>query len=239
MSGWDKARDSGNDLHSNTNGLNNMDPSDDSKVGPSESGGHPPAHTIPRKMATHDGKKESTRSGGVSALVEPSNQDVDFASSTNVSSHCAIEDLDERKDLGELPEGSSDKSTGGDRPSDTTHGNQISGDKHGDDQFQSDNSQHVAEGGSSDKDKGHQVSNDEHQIGQLQDKSKHERDVESASSDQGQQGNLQEYDAESRTYHAFYDEVSASTYPFEHPADSSSLFGPILEATTPGVVSTA
>lgn len=153
-------------------------------------------------MATRDGK-ESTRSGGVSALAEPGNQDVDFASSTNVSSR--------GEDDGN--HGNSDTSAGGDRPSDTIHGNQISGDKHEDDQFQSENSQQVAEDESSDKGQGHEASNDKHEFGQLQDQPKHERDVESASSDQDLQGNLQEYDAGSRTYHAYYDEVSsASTY---------------------------
>jgi hypothetical protein len=191
MSGWDEARDSGsgNDLHSNTNVPNNMDPSDDSKIGPSESGGHPPAQATTRKMATRDGK-ESTRSGGVSALAEPGNQDVDFASRTNVSSR--------GEDDGN--QGNGDTSAGGDRPSDTTHGNQISGDKHEDDQLQSD------------KDQGHQARNDEHEIGQLQDESKHETDVESTSSDQGQQGKMKEYDAESRTYHSYYEVSSAPTY---------------------------
>jgi hypothetical protein len=198
-----------------------MDPSDDSQAGPSESGGRE--------------KRESTRSGGVSALAEPSNQDVDSAIDPNFSSYHAIEDLGERADLDDIPatqvhskglsirtaksgsstkgddeghRGSSNKSTGGDRPSDTSNESQISSDKHEDDQFQSDDSQHH---GSSDNDQGRQASNDEHESGHLQDKSKHETDVGTGSSDQGQQGEVKEYDAESRTYHAYYDEVSSAS----------------------------
>jgi hypothetical protein len=212
-----------------------MDPSDDSQAGPSESGGHPPIHGRMENTVTRGEKRESTRSGGVSALAELSNQDVDYAIDPNVSSYHAIDDLGERTDLIDIPatqvhskglsirtaksgsstrgedeghQDSSNKSAEGDRPSDTSNESQISGDKHEDDQFQSDDSQHH---GSSDKGQGHQASKDKHEIGQLQDKSKHENNVGTGSSDQGQQGTLKEYDAESRTYHAYYDEVSSAS----------------------------
>ena len=82
-----------------------MEPSDNRQVGPSESSGHPPVYGRKRKTATRGGKKESTRSGGVSApvnLLVPGNQDVDVASSMNVSSHYAIGNLDEKTDLGDI-----------------------------------------------------------------------------------------------------------------------------------------
>jgi hypothetical protein len=63
-----------------------MDPSDDSQVGPSGSGGHFPIHGRTGNTATCGEKRESTRSGSVSALAEPSNQDVDSAIDPNVSS---------------------------------------------------------------------------------------------------------------------------------------------------------
>jgi hypothetical protein len=51
---------------------------------------------------------------------------------------------------------------------------------------------------------------------------------------------MEEYSAESRLYHAYYDEVGASTYnSFEPPANSDSSNEPIFAATTPGVVNIA
>ena len=171
-----------------------MDPSDDSQIGSSESSGHPPVYGRKRKTATRGSKKERTRSGGVST-PGPRNQDVDVASSMNVSSHYAMGNLDEKTDLGDISatqvhgkvfsirtakrdnltrgegegqEGSSAKPARGDRPSDASHENQISGDKHEDDQVQNDSSRHITEDGSSDKNQGHQGRNDEHQIGQIQ-----------------------------------------------------------------------
>jgi hypothetical protein len=248
-----------------------MGSSDDSQIVPSESGVYPPIYGRKSKTATRGGKKESTRSGSVSApgnLVQPKDQDADLASSTNVSSDYAIGNLGERTDLGEIPatqlyskvlsirtaksdnftrgedeghHGSTDKSTGGDLSPNASHGNQISGDKHEDEQFQNDDSQRIAADGSSGKHQGHQGSEDEHEIGQRQnDASKHEDDVQSASSYQGDQGTMQEYSAESRVYHAYYDEVGASTHKyFGRPANSSSSNELISEAITPGVVSTA
>ena len=69
---------------------------------------------------------------------------------------------------GEGQERSSAKPARGDRPSDASDENQISGDKHEDDQVQNDSSRHITEDGSNDKNQGHQGRNDEHQIGQIQ-----------------------------------------------------------------------
>jgi hypothetical protein len=130
-------------------------------------------------MATRGGKKKSTRSGSVSApvnLVEPKDQDADFASSINESSHYAIDNLGERTDLSDIPatlvhskvlsirtaksdtrgedeahHGSSVKSAGGDLSPNASHENQVSGDKHEDEQFQNDDSQRIAADGGSDK----------------------------------------------------------------------------------------
>ena len=206
-----------------------MDPSDDSQIGSSESSGHPPVYGRKRKTATRGSKKERTRSGGVSApvnLLVPGNQDVDVASSMNVSSHYAIGNLDEKTDLGDISatqvhgkvlsirtakrdnltrgegegqEGSSAKPARGDRPSDASHENQISGDKHEDDQVQNDSSRHITEDGSSDKNQGHQGRNDEHQIGQIQ------GDVPSL------EPNASNVVLGSRFYLDYYDEVITST----------------------------
>lgn len=226
----------------NSNQLNivNMNPSVDSQIGPLESGGHPPVYGRKRKTTTRSTKKESTRSGGVAA---PMNPDVDLASSTNAPSSYTIGNLDEKTELGKIfatqarsqvlsirtaksdnftkgederHRGSSDTSATGDRPSHTSHGNQMSGDKHEDDQSQNDDSQHIPGDGSDDDDQGRDSSIDEHNIGQLEDDTvQHAIDDESASSYQGDQEPVQRYGAESRLYHAYYDEVGASTY---HPS---------------------
>jgi hypothetical protein len=153
----------------------NMEPSDDSQIGSSESSGHPPVYGRKRNTATRGSKKERTRSGGVSA-PGPRNQDVDVASRINVSSHYAIGNLDERTDLGDIPatqvhskvlsirtaksdtrgedeahHGSSVKSAGGDLSPNASHENQVSADKHEDEQFQNDDSQRIAADGGSDK----------------------------------------------------------------------------------------
>jgi hypothetical protein len=204
----------------------NMEPSDDSQIGSSESNGHPPVYGRKRNTATRGSKKERTRSGGVSA-PGPRNQDVDVASRINVSSHYAIGNLDERTDLGDIPatqvhskvlsirtakrdnftrgeggrqEGSSAKPARGDRPSDASHEKQISGDKHEDDQVQNDSSRYITEDESSDKNQGHQGSNDEHHIGQIQ------GDVPRL------EPNASNVIVGPRFYYAYYAEVGTSTY---------------------------
>jgi hypothetical protein len=120
------------------------------------------------------------------------------------------------------PHGSSDKHED-DRSSDTSRGNQSSSDKHKDGQFHGDGLRHEAIADEHDSDKEEQNSKDENQDGQLQgDDSRPEPHAFGVSRDNADQETIEEYSAESRTYHAYYDEVGTSEYtPSELLADNN------------------
>jgi hypothetical protein len=106
---------------------------------------------------------------------------------------------------------------------DTSHGNQSSSDRHKDGQFHGDGLRHEAIADEHDSDKEEQNSKDEHQDGQLQgDDSRPEPYAFGVSRDNADQETIEEYSAESRTYHAYYDEVGTSEYtPSELLADNN------------------
>ena len=128
--------------------------------------------------------------------------------------------------------GSSEKSA----EADTSHGNQSSSDKHKDDQFHSDGLRHEVIFDECDSETEEQNSNDEHQDGQLQ--GDDSRPEPYAFRDNANQETIEEYSAESRTYHAYYDEVGFSEYTSsELLADNNhSSNVPIFWVTIRGVV---
>lgn len=183
-----------------------MDPSDSSVIGPSKSDGLSPIHSKKRKTATHDRNEENTRSDGVSAqanLLEPKTQDANSSSSTDVSSHYAISNLGERTGLSEVPATQSHSDVLSIRTANVARGEDV-GHQGSSDNPEDDRSSNISQG--------HQSSNDEQEDSEIQ--GEESEDVKGAGSKECDPKTMKEYSAESRTYHAYFDEVD--TPPYSH-----------------------